>query len=506
MLDNELIKEVLEQRGITKEQLTPLKQDLNWKELTDTARQTAMDIKFKKKYYKFGVLYDPDVDGLFAGHIMEDYLHRTGIPKTSILRFMNSKKTHGFSMDFIDFVKENELECVFVVDAGSSDILKFHEHLPNVRVIVLDHHEFETHVLPSDTLVTKLNVHDYDYLPEISGSGVTYRFVEALNKFFDIDITNYEYYVGLTVISDVCKMTVPENRYYVTKLYEAKTINPFFDAYKEKFFYGSHDTLYGFKMIPHLNALIRIGEEQKSMEFVNNMEDVTYVNRVVDEYTKTREIQEIEKEKIMKMSQKIETPYCNVLLRRPANEMKTLNGLVANKVMGDNGKSTLVLSLGLDEQGNNIWGGSFRGSTFANDELEPFGFTCMGHAHACGVLVSPENLRNFIDKFEPLTKDVVVKNYDLELDLATITDSKNSFAFAEFNEKATGNLSEIRIKITNSLAFSSKMPVGQTGKVWRIVLGESFITDFTDQKLKDIKELIVKVEFDKFYGIKLVRI
>lgn len=503
---NKYVEEVMTKRRFDTSVLKMEKKErLDWEELRKTASDLFLKIYYMKKFKKICVLYDPDVDGLYSGYVMENYLYRTKAP-AELFRFMNKNKIHGYSDDLRDFVIDNEIDLLFVVDAGSSDIIKFHENMPDTTVIILDHHEYDTSItLPENSKVTRLNVTDKEELPALSGCGMTYRFVEEMNKALDINIEFYEIYVGITVLSDSCSMTEPENRYYVAKAYQYNDYNEFLKYFSSKFYYGSNLSLFSFKLIPYLNALVRMNEVELAMKIVNQM-DVRTIGKFIEaNMPEIKARQEVEIEKIINHSQLTEGDGFVVLLRQPFGEMRTLNGLVANKLMSKFKKSAFVMVLTDDNDGNRMWKGSFRGLDYTNESLTKYGFECHGHPKACGVATYPKDLRTFCTDFEYFPEGD--NEFDLEMSLSELNKPENLKAFGEFNEFASGNLNPIRIKLTDEITpFNlSKKPIGVSGKLNEIDFNNYKITDFSSDRVKDIKELIVTVTLDKYKGYKIIR-
>lgn len=506
MLTNPYIQTVLENRNIREESLYIHKEErLDWKELQDVAKRIAMKLFFKKEFKNIGILYDPDVDGLYSGYTIENYLVRAKIDREKIHRFMNPNKVHGFSDDLVNFVNENDIDLLFVVDAGSSDMLKFAMAMPNTEVIILDHHEYEIPVMPESHQVTKLNVHDYPHLPALSGCGVVYRFVEELNRFMELHIKMYEIFVGMTVLSDSCDMDVPENRYYVSQAYANNDFNAFLSTFKESSFYGSNISLFSFKIIPYLNALIRMGYHEDAMKIVNNMENSSLRSYIGQNFTKVKGEQEEAIQYIRDSSQITVGDGVAILLRRPSTEIKTLNGLVASKIMSELKRSTLVLVLS-EQDGKNVWKGSFRGLNYGNKVLKKFGLDCRGHDKACGVTATPDQLRNFLENLDFIPD--TISEYDLEMSLHELNKPENAQAFSEFNEYASGNIKPISIKVTDTFTPTTarKFARGTSGKFFIISLGNFEITDFTPTPIKDIDELIVTINFSKFNPYSVSRI
>ena len=52
----------------------------------------------KGKDAKILVYYDPDIDGLFAGLLVEQYLEKLGVRGPNYKYFLNSDRQHGFKL------------------------------------------------------------------------------------------------------------------------------------------------------------------------------------------------------------------------------------------------------------------------------------------------------------------------------------------------------------------------------------------------------------------------
>ena len=150
---------------------------------------------------------------------------------------MNTQKKHGLNQGVIDWVRETGIEFLFVVDAGSNDI-EYHKMLSDmgVYVVVLDHHECNR--IESVNNVFIVNCVLDSSLPKLSGAGVCYRFVEGLDREFGgSGVSQYEAWVGLTVLSDQCSLLDKENRYYLDCLYANYNNIDLFRAFS---FWGSN--------------------------------------------------------------------------------------------------------------------------------------------------------------------------------------------------------------------------------------------------------------------------
>lgn len=484
------ISKIIEARGIDPRLLKEEKaESLNWEELNKVARDTALRLVIKREFKNIGILYDPDVDGLFSGYEIENFLGRTTISKENIFRFMNKLKVHGASPEMVQWVKDNDIDELFIVDAGSSDVDYLHAELPDINITILDHHPYKKSEHTYEH-IKLLNVDDDDDLPALSGCGVVYRFIEIMGKMLDISTTEYEPFVGMTVLSDICDMLVPENRYYVRQAYDNYHMNGFLQQFR---FYGSLKSFFSFQVIPYLNALVRCGETEWAMKIVNNMEDYKVYKDTTQDHMRIKQKQKDMLDNILAYGQLEETNGCLVHIRHKGADLKPFNGLLANQFVRDKGMSALVLCLNSEDR---TWGGSFRGLQFTNELLSEWGFTCAGHAKACGAVIKHEDLLHFLKKFKSIpepVKEPEVKAYIEELTF------DEYMAIAQFNEMASGNLDKIEIELLNPLG--DYLPVPDNKRIYYRIKNRQ-VLDFSMDSLVD--NLVAEASLDKD-GYQLIR-
>lgn len=464
------------------------KSELNWKKLNDVALEVGEWLNAEN--LTVGVLYDVDVDGLFSGYFIENYCARLG---KRVCRKMNDGKVHGLedTYDFIlDWINLKGIGLLFVPDAGTNDRVSLSKLSQlGIKVVVIDHHDIEGEIY-EDENIKVLNTNEDINLPKLSGAGVTYRFIEELNKQNDkgLDISMYENLVGITVLSDVCDMSDNENRYYVKKLYDNYNRYEFFKYFD---YYGSDASLMSFKVIPFLNALIRLNETEASMDIVNNLNDNRVIKRLVD--NKIYVIKERQKNlvnKVLGSGKILENDYCVIHLRNDSVG-KEVNGLLANQLLGEYNKSALVVVYNKE---TDTVKGSFRGLNFDNTVLKRFGVDCRGHLQACGVSCDKDTFssmcKNFIVNDDELI-DASLTTYDIEMLERDIDDGLFT-KIAVFNEFSGNNVSPIRIKIKEPNIFITD--VQQYLNYKNIIIGNHLIKDFTD---RDVDSLIISPTFDK---------
>lgn len=473
-----LLEKVLDRRGINKDDLVKEKREkFEWNDMEDVADKVVEEVIFERESVKVGVLYDVDVDGLFAGYIMENYLERK---KVDVTRYMNKNKKHGLNKDIVKKILSDNLDWLFVVDAGSGDG-KYINFLTKkgLKVVVLDHHPYEQKVELDNTKSWILNVYDRPDLPKLSGCGVVYRFVEVLSSMFEDLVGQYEKFVGITVISDMCDMSDKENRYYVKRAFEEYRGNRFLMQFP---FYGSGKSFYQFGVIPYLNACIRVGEEEHAMDFINNMNKIAKMNVVNRDRRRVIDKQNWMIEEIYLKSKEFELKDVTLLLRKDnEDELRSVGGLVANKMLGKHKKPAIVMN-----RDGDVWKGSLRSNTFKKDVLVDYGFKAMGHDYACGLEIHNEDLKKFMKNFEyegEIEKDKVAFSVSLgKLKEKTWVD------LAMFNEFSGVNMNSIKVRIKDGV--SGSMHIDEVSKKKNdIVFKGIAITDFTG---KDTDDLVVE--------------
>lgn len=466
--------------------------ELRWSEL-DVVVERTIDLMMEVN--RVGVLYDVDVDGLVAGKIIEEDMKRRGL---MVYRFMNSRKKHGITRDVMEFVKHEGIELLFVVDAGTNDI-EYHRELSEmgVTVIVLDHHEQTRKEDIKDVYVVNCSV--YEHLPKLSGAGVCYRFVELLDRTLrGRGVSQYEPWVGLTVLSDHCSMLDEENRYYVDRLYEKYDK---IDLFKSFDFYGSRRNLFLFGVIPFLNACIRTNNGHWAMEVVQ-MSGVSNIKRFVKQ--KREFVLQLQKEIMARMVERgkfIEGERVVIVRLDDADiEWSGLTGLLANRIMSDRHRSVIV---SYKEEG--YLRGSFRGQGAVNKGvLESIGWTIRGHEQAAGVeLLLDGNTWGVIEKTRDLVVGKAKVRFDVEIkDVDIVRRWEDLKQVARFNEMTGGELETIKVRIVRTRNLD-KEP-------FKAVWGKKVEYDFQSFRVRDFQldrvdeEWIVEPLLDR-EGIVLLR-
>ncbi|PGT89954.1 hypothetical protein COD17_09395 [Bacillus thuringiensis] len=459
---------VLDKRGMTYEDLEERKQEtLEWRALMDIVNVLSFEVIMTEVAIKIGILYDCDVDGLYSGHILEDFFIRFG---KKPVRYMNNDKTHGLTEQAMAWVKEEKLDWLFVVDAGSGDLAQMQELTAlGIKVVVLDHHPYRRDsALPQGAWV--VNPIDDPSLPKLSGCGVVYRVIEALGKRFNVMTEMYEKYVGVTVISDICDMRDAENRYYVRRAYAEYRANLLFNQFQ---FYGSYRSFYGYGLIPYLNALIRVGESKRAMLMVNSMHIPAKMNAVKRDVSRVKARQDEMVAELLTAGKLFEEKDFTLHLRKQKPSLRPIGGLMANRLLSKHEKSALVL---YQEPNTGKWIGSFRGSNFDQDTLQNWGFSCKGHPFACGVEVDSQTLVQFKKQFELETQPK--QSVDFRTSINGLK-KQTWLTLADFNEMSGAGVPEVVIELKEKMRDAVDIEVVSPKRRDIIFQDGSVVLDFT---------------------------
>ena len=134
---------------------------------------------------KIGILVDQDTDGFCSSAIIYQWL-KEKYPNIQIEVIMPEGKVHGIMPDNIP----DDIKLLIVPDASSSENDK-HEILTNrgIDILILDHHEFSQEESKNAVILNPHNPKCAYPNKNISGTGVVYKFIEAVDK---IDTVNFD--------------------------------------------------------------------------------------------------------------------------------------------------------------------------------------------------------------------------------------------------------------------------------------------------------------------------
>ena len=208
--------------------------------------------------------------------------------------------------------------------------------------------------------------------------------------------------MATSIISDVCNLTTLENRAYIKYGFEHITdpmLELMFSKFNRK---GNNPIGVSWGTAPPINSLCRGDDQQAKMDFFmaligkGDMDaGVSIVRKAHNEQTKIVKTFYNEIESNLSHDHKVVIGYVS-------EDCKAYSGLIANKILGNFGKPSLVLR----ELNSTTWTGSLRSPIpIANEINQSKLALCQGHNAACGITVKKSNLNRLIKWFDALPLD-----------------------------------------------------------------------------------------------------
>ena len=390
------------------------------------------------------VQIDSDCDGYTSSALLLNYLHRLfpAYVENHISYGVHNKKHHGINIDDVP----KGIKLVVIPDASSNEV-ELHKQLwdEGIQTIILDHHHAP--IDESDPAIIVNNQMCGYPNKALSGVGIVYKFCLVIDEILGESYAdNYLDLVALGMIADMMDLRELETRYLIVE--GLKDIrNPFFLEMVNKNEFKIKGEFNPFTIswyvAPFINAMTRSGTlEEKKLLFKSMLEYEAYklvpstkrgcsgteellVEQAVRICGNVKNRQEKEKQKTLDVIyQAIEEQNANsrnVLIVQIEESLdNNLNGLMANHIMAEFGKPTLILTK-RDKENIVTWEGSARG--YMTDKVSDWREFCEnsqyalyaeGHPFAFGVGFTPEGLECFKQLIETLFPESFEKNYKVD--------------------------------------------------------------------------------------------
>lgn len=450
------------------------------------------------------ILVDCDVDGFTSASMMFQYLKAIGyFGKINVLH--HSGKEHGLSKE-IEVPPETTL--LIIPDAGSNDVEQCKELRENgIDILILDHHICDREN-PYAVIVNNQN----GTYPnkELSGAGVVYKFLQAVDEDNWTDVADrYLDLVAVGNIGDVMDMHLHETKRLCTKGL-ARIVNPMICALVEanSFNIKGDPTINDvqFYIVPMMNALIRVGSSEQKKRMFRAMVgeeqtfqytptrgknagvtiDETLAQHVARECSSCKYQQNKTKDKAVAELQNWISKYgadrSKVLFCNSTGILDSnLTGVVAIKLAEIYGKPCVLLrEMACPEEpdeNQEYFGGSMRNPDGSPIEsLKEFLMSTgdfesvLGHDNAAGVKIKKENVPKAIADCDELLKDVtmskaIVVDFDFNYNKLTVALPKIMY---EMHKVWAQGISEPYFYIKNiPLIHSGCAPMGKNGNMWK---------------------------------------
>ena len=443
---NNVIETVLNNRGI-KDPSTYLHltndvvQDYNC--LSNIQKAVQCFMKHYEAHDKIVVMPDEDCDGYTSSAML--YLYIKSLDQDyPIFYVMHSRpKMHGLGGDEYMQIPD-DTKLLIMADAGTNDANECNYLIEKgMDVIVIDHHDanyqdesedeinYQTAEYNNAIIVNNQLSSEYDN-KDLSGAGVVYRFLQALDE--ELWEDNADNFLDLCLVgnvADVMDIRNFETRYFINQGI-SNFKNKFLVALAKAQEYSMHGEItvhnIAWYIAPVINSITRIGtNEERELVFramIEQDETFAYDKRgvgLVDEniYDRAARIAKNAKSRQDKQRDKVFNELQNkadlnekVVFLESKQATTGLVGLSAMK-LADTLKRPVIIVKEVTKNGEKILSGSCRnydGSPIPNLKdliLKTNSFIfCSGHGNAAGLAIKRENIEEAKNKFAELLNAV----------------------------------------------------------------------------------------------------
>lgn len=441
-----LIETVLHNRGIedpdTYLHLTnSVVQDYN--KLSNIQEAVKCFIKHYEAHDKIVVMPDEDCDGYTSSAMLYLYVKALD-PDYPIEYVMHSRpKMHGLGSNEYTRISD-DAKLILIADAGTNDANEFNVLIDKgTDCLVIDHHDanyqeeseeeinYQTAEYNNAIIVNNQLSPEY-YNKDLSGAGVVYRFLQALDEELWEDYAdNFLDLCCVGNVADVMDIRNFETRYFINQGI-ANFKNKFLVALAKAQEYSMHGEItvhnIAWYIAPVINSITRIGTlEERELVFkamIEQDETFTYDKRgvgLVDEniYDRAARIAKNAKSRQDKQRDKVFNELKDqadinekVIFLESKQATTGLVGLSAMK-LADTLKRPVIIVKEIAKDGETLLSGSCRnydGSPIPNLKdliLQTNSFIfCSGHGNAAGLAIKRENVDDAKSKFEKLLQNV----------------------------------------------------------------------------------------------------
>lgn len=460
-----IIRTILSNRGIddadTYLNLTN-KQTCHYNNLNNMQDAVECFIKHYENKDKIVVMPDEDSDGYTSSAML--YLYIKALDKDYPIEYvMHSKpKMHGLGNGECCRIP-NDTKLFIMADAGTNDAIEFNELIKSgISCIVLDHHdtnyqdesdeENTQSAQNSNAIIVNNQLSDDYHNKSLSGAGVVYRFLQALDEaLWEDHADDFLDLCAVGNIADLMDVRSFETRYFINQGI-ANVNNKFLCALvkAQDYSMGGKITVHNIAwyISPVINAITRIGTlEERELLFramIEQDETFVYDKRgcgLVEEniYDRAARIaknaksrQDKQRDKVYDELKDMVNPEDKVIILESKIAEPGLVGLSAMK-LAEFAQRPVVVVKEIEKDGEKILSGScrnFDGSPITDLKKlillsNQFEF-CSGHGNAAGLAIKEQNVQSAKDWFECYLQTVnfdepVPCDFILDIDDLSIT-------------------------------------------------------------------------------------
>lgn len=438
--DKNVIEKIFETREISDPEEFLFPSEKNWiscNRLKNIDKASDLLIQHLKNNSKINVFMDVDTDGACSGVMVYQYLQKL---KANVDWSINTGKEHGLQgQPLKGWVGKYDL--IIVVDS-SSENYEEHKFLSNnnIDVIVLDHHK--TRYESQDAVIVNSQLGNYPN-PQLSGSGVAFKFLKYLDKVLNKNYAD-EYWdlatVGLIAdMMDVSEHSM-ENRYICHRGF-SNLQNRGLKAMLGNYSFDGQAVSYS--IAPLINSAMRLNRNELAVELLL-VDTITRGKGYVAKLKQLKDIQNRLKNNIVDdIVFKIKTGdfrngrVISVVLSDITEEEKNITGLIATEISRTFKKPTFILRE--SEEGEDCYAGSIRsyGVPDLRTQILNTGLVkwCRGHEEAAGICVPIQDYEAFLQAIESQLAscrfevaeyaDITIKPQEITFELLEVLEKVN---------------------------------------------------------------------------------
>lgn len=381
---------------------------------------------------------DSDTDGVTSGTIVKRYLEHCW--DTEVHWNISKGKTHGTSKELTSKLEQEQPDVLIIVDSLDSNLWNYKKYKEmGIDVVVLDHHDINPKI-PYDSVITLASSNRSEN-KELSGAGVCWKFCKLLDAMTGNDFADeLSDLAAAGIIADMMDLSEGsmDNR-AIVQLGLQHLNNPAMKKIVGGFPYNSQSV--SFSIAPLINACCRYNKNESAFKaFISDSPDV--IKREIKIMKNCRDVQRNEVDSLIEdLRSQFEEQANESVLIGMIDSVNGINGLIANKIMHEYQKPTLILKTGFNDDGNLVYTGSGRADSDENFRLrcEETGLSrAYGHPNAFGIYVNEDDLEAFIktirqsyeqvESFRWMRTDAAIDPEDITLDLIDKVKELNSIS------------------------------------------------------------------------------
>lgn len=433
--------------------------------MSDMLKASLRVLDAIKKKERITVYGDYDCDGIPASAILHDFFRQIGFKNFEVYIPHRHNEGFGLNIDAVRDIVSRGTDLLITVDNGTTDIESVAEaNRLGMEVIITDHHE-PKEMLPTAYAILnpKKKGDNYPY-KFLSGSGVAFKFVQAISSLGDFGLKGgWEKWLldlaGIGTIADMVPLT-GENRliasYGLRVLKRTRRpglINLLRKARVNVAEISEEDV--GFSIAPRINAASRLGVPMVAFTCISTdkeEEALCAVNYLESKNNERRRLSEVMSREAIKIAK--EKDHLDIVVVGDDEWMPGMVGLIAGKLADLYSKTFFVWGRGGDGtiKGSSRSCGKVNISELLSAVQKDFDFEFGGHNLAGGFSVKDGDVSVFEEKLNKAHKKLIGKYSEIV--------SKEE----KFDAKA--NLSDINWELFNLIQKMAPFGVENTKPVF----------------------------------------